>query len=109
MKKGVLIVICIVLVTIPLVWFIQFSPKKITLNKVALHATATDCWMAINGNVYDATAYIASREHPGGAEILKGCGTDATSLYDARPADGKPHSANAREELQQYYIGTLSQ
>lgn len=108
MKKWVLIAI-VLLVTISAVWFIQSSRKKITRADVALHATTNDCWMAINGNVYDVTEYIASRDHPGGSEILKGCGTDATALFTSRPELGTPHSATAQEKLLQYSIGTLSE
>lgn len=37
-------------------------------------------WMALNGRVYDITAYLPF--HPGGAQILeKASGTDATALF----------------------------
>lgn len=91
------------------IWYTQFSQQKITLSDVSLHATSQDCWMVINGNVYDVTAYIATRNHPGGSAILEGCGKDATTIFEQRPEDRRPHSSTAHEELQQFFIGTLSQ
>lgn len=51
--------------------------------------------------VYDATPFL--KDHPGGdASIVMVAGTDATEEFDAI------HSANAKEMLLQYEIGTLS-
>jgi predicted heme/steroid binding protein len=77
-----------------------------TLSDVAEHDSAGDCWLAINGKVYDVTDYISS--HPGGQAILEGCGKDATTLYENRPMGSEtPHSASARTELEKYLIGDL--
>lgn len=77
-----------------------------TLAQVAAHNSAEDCWMIIHDNVYNVTDFIAS--HPGGSAILAGCGINATNLFENRPSgSGTPHSSNAREILQQYYIGKL--
>ncbi len=77
-------------------------------SEVAAHATATDCWLVIEGQVYDVTPFIESQSHPGGAAILEGCGTDATSIFNQRPKDGEPHSDIARSFLPKYQIGTLA-
>src|SRR5689334_21727949 len=51
-----------------------------TLADVAAHSTKSNCWTAVNGNVYDVTPFIDS--HPGGVEaILNVCGIDATELF----------------------------
>ena len=51
-----------------------------TLAQVGTHKDATSCWTAINGLVYDVTAFID--KHPGGDKnILKTCGIDATTLF----------------------------
>lgn len=48
--------------------------------EVARHNRRGDCWMAIQGKVYDVTAYL--EYHPGGAEeLMRGAGLDATSLF----------------------------
>ena len=77
-----------------------------TLEEIADHGSADDCWLALDGNVYDVTGFIGS--HPGGAALLEGCGKDATELYETRPmGSGTPHSQNARNLLPTYLIGEL--
>lgn len=79
---------------------------EFTLAEISPHSTEDSCWLAINGNVYDVTEFIAS--HPGGKALLEGCGTDATQLYETRPmGSGTPHSSKARSLLDDYYIGGL--
>merc|ERR1719253_760494 len=43
--------------------------SEFTLEEVAKHGTPTDCWLAIDGHVYDVTKFL--KMHPGGAGILK--------------------------------------
>lgn len=80
-----------------------------TLAQVMQHRDKTSCWMAIEGQVYDVTPFIAGAFHPGGDMILLGCGKDATSLFNARPGSGSTHSSRARAMLPRYLIGTLVQ
>jgi cytochrome b involved in lipid metabolism len=79
-----------------------------TLTEINTHKEATDCWMAVEGKVYDVSTFIASGKHKGGLTILNGCGKDATELFNIRPNSGTPHSQKARELLSQFYIGDLS-
>ena len=79
------------------------------LAAIAEHATAVDCWLVIEGQVYDVTPFIETQKHPGGEAIIQGCGTDATALFNERPKDGEPHSNTARSFLPQYLIGTLAE
>lgn len=82
------------------------SAQTYTLVDIAQHAKAEDCWMAINGKVYNATDYVT--QHPGGKAIVKGCGTDASVLFNERPSEQKgPHPAAANTALEQLYIGDL--
>lgn len=86
--------------------------KTFTAEEVASHNSKNDCWTIISGQVYDLTEYI--NRHPGSDEILRACGAEATTLFDARQTtDGKPvgsgapHSQAAREQLDRLKIGTL--
>ncbi len=79
---------------------------RFTLEEVARHAQAEDCWMAINGKVYDISAYIP--EHPSRpAILLPWCGKEASEAYRTK-MKGKPHSATANQLLQTYEIGELN-
>ena len=52
----------------------------ITLADVATHSTVDDCWVAVNGTVYDLSGYAIA--HPGGDfRIAEICGTDATEAF----------------------------
>ena len=82
--------------------------KAYTINEVSLHLTAEDCWIAIEGKVYDVSPFIADQKHPGGAAILQGCGKDGTELYNDRPNGSGAHSQTARSFLPNFYIGELS-
>ena len=83
-----------------------------TSEEVGAHDKNDDCWTIIGGGVYDITRYLPI--HPGGEEILRACGTDATSLFsDRRTEDGNivgsgtPHSSSAYSNLGQFFIGNL--
>ena len=83
------------------------SNRSITQEEVAKHSTASDCWMAIEGNVYDVTSFIPN--HPGGQAIALGCGKDATALFNSRPNNGTSHSNRARDILSGMQIGVLAE
>lgn len=70
-----------------------------TAADVALHNKSSNCWMIVQGKVYDATTYVSS--HPGGSTLLSGCGKDATSMF------ASIHSPNAYHILDAYFIGNL--
>ncbi len=54
-----------------------------TLAEVGQHATASDCWSAVNGGVYNLTAWIPL--HPGGSSVIRAmCGLDGTASYNAQ-------------------------
>ena len=44
------------------------STKAFTLAEVAKHNTDADCWLVIEGVVYDVTEFLS--EHPGGGDIV---------------------------------------
>jgi cytochrome b involved in lipid metabolism len=86
----------------------KMEVKTYSLSDIEEHTKAENCWMAIEGKVYDVTKFIASQKHPGGEAILQGCGKDATELFNTRPMGSKtPHSDKARAGLENFYIGEL--
>lgn len=56
------------------------SLQRFTLSDLSSHNTEFDCWMAIQGKVYNVTAYLPF--HPGGKrQLMRGAGKDATELF----------------------------
>ncbi len=84
---------------------LQESPS-ITLSEVSQHATPTDCWTAIDGNVFNVTEYIKLGIHPGGEKILNACGKEASALF---ASIDKHSNGKARPTLEKYVIGVLVQ
>lgn len=74
----------------------------ISMVEVQNHATASDCWALIDGNVYDLTTWI--KNHPGGAGVIKAmCGTDGTQMFiKEHGGQSKPASI-----LKDFKIGAL--
>ena len=112
--NKIIIVISVAILLIG-VGFFFFWPKKsnkstvpnksYTLAEISSHNNANDCWMAIDGKVYDVTKFIP--KHEGGDQILLGCGKDATDLFNNRPGGKGPHPGSAQAILPEYEIGIL--
>jgi predicted heme/steroid binding protein len=79
------------------------APSGYTMADVAKHGDAASCWTAINGSVYDLTAWIA--RHPGGeGAILSICGADGSAAFnDQHGGQGRPERI-----LESYKIGPLN-
>ncbi|XP_041650558.1 cytochrome b5 [Cheilinus undulatus] len=75
--------------------------KYYTLEDIRVHNMSNDTWLIIHDKVYDITTFL--EEHPGGEEVLlEQAGADATESFE-----DVGHSTDAREMLEQYYIGEL--
>jgi cytochrome b involved in lipid metabolism len=74
--------------------------------QVASHASASDCWVIVNDNVYSVTSYLSM--HPGGKSIILNlCGKDTTSDFTTRGGTGA-HTSYAWSVLGGYIVGSLS-
>lgn len=133
MKKNTIILITITLLLLALigagVWTLVNRPnnqqpkgaqnttanqqnKTFSMDEVATHSSKTDCWTVISGKVYDLTDFV--NRHPGGNEVVRACGIDATTLFTSRTTEdgqpvgsGTPHSQVAQEQLAELKIGTI--
>jgi len=77
-----------------------------TLEQVGMHAAVDDCWVAIEGNVYDLGNYIP--QHPTPPSVIGAwCGRDATEGMRTKNY-GRDHSAQAWAQLEKYLIGELA-
>lgn len=58
----------------------------IPVSEIKLHNKVDDCWIVLNGEVYDVTAFL--KQHPGGAaRILEVAGQDATDKFHEMHSD----------------------
>ncbi|MES1917212.1 MAG: hypothetical protein MHM6MM_008962, partial [Cercozoa sp. M6MM] len=75
--------------------------KTYTADEVAKHNTEQDCWIILDGKVYDVTKFLD--DHPGGADtILDFAGEDSTEAFEEIF-----HSEKARQQAEEYLIGKL--
>ena len=82
------------------------AARTYPLAEVARHGEAGDCWMAIDGQVYDLSGYLP--DHPSDPEVIVAwCGREATQAYQTK-GRGRAHSARADRLLAAYRIGALS-
>lgn len=78
--------------------------KVIPMEELGKHGTKTDCWVIIEGYVYNVTAYID--QHPAPEELLvKGCGKDVSIGWQTKGPANKPHSKKAALLLKKYLVG----
>jgi cytochrome b involved in lipid metabolism len=81
------------------------TKATLTTALVGKHASATDCWIIVSGNVYSVSSYMAM--HPGGKTvIINQCGKDATTVFTNRGGTGA-HSASAWSMLKTYLVGPV--
>lgn len=81
------------------------TTKAITAQELSAHSTETDCWVAVEGKIYDLSNF--AQKHPGGAQaIINSCGKDGTTVFNTR-GDRGPHPESAKETLQTFQVGVL--
>ncbi|XP_063045078.1 cytochrome b5 [Engraulis encrasicolus] len=79
----------------------ESNVKYYTLEEIQAHNLSKDTWLIIHDKVYDITSFL--EEHPGGEEVLlEQAGADASESFE-----DVGHSTDAREMLEQYYVGEL--
>ncbi|KAJ8430244.1 hypothetical protein Cgig2_009422 [Carnegiea gigantea] len=106
--------------------------KLFSMEEAAQHNTKDDCWVIIDGKVYDVTLYLD--EHPGGDDVLltatgmftlsitrlkaemPGTGPGSRINYCMRFIEAKDakeefedagHSQDARDLMEKFFIGEL--
>ena len=80
----------------------EASVNGYTLAQVSERNSAAECWVVIDGGVYDLTQWI--RSHPGGSgAIINLCGKDGTASFSSQ------HGGQARPSstLDGYYLAPL--
>lgn len=81
------------------------SNINLTIEEIAKHNLVGDCWMIIDGKVYDLTNYLMA--HPSGAGTMTPyCGKDGSQGFATKDR-GRPHSQNAANLLNSFYLGDV--
>ncbi|KAF5178999.1 cytochrome b5 [Thalictrum thalictroides] len=75
--------------------------KLYDLKEAGEHNTRDDCWVVVDGKVYDVSSYLD--EHPGGDDVLlRATGKDATDEFN-----DAGHSKDAIQLMEEFCIGEL--
>ena len=83
------------------------SAGLISPEALAAHSSEKDCWIAVEGRVYDITAYLPSHPAPPSL-LLAWCGKDASEGMRTK-GYGRDHSAAAWQMLDAYLVGELAE
>lgn len=75
--------------------------RHIPWSEIARHNNSRDCWIVVDGSVYDVTAWIA--KHPGGEVIAALAGEDASHLVHSS------HLGDISGMLSRLKIGEVSE
>lgn len=78
-----------------------------SLEEVAAHAAEDDCWLVIEGKVYDISTYMARHPTPPSV-LLPWCGKEATEGMRTK-GYGRDHSSTAWAMLEEFQIGVLTE
>jgi cytochrome b involved in lipid metabolism len=77
----------------------------LTPAEVAKHSTPDDCWMIIDGTVYDLSGFAP--QHSGGSVAIAAfCGQDGSQAFDTRGGTGS-HRSRDRELLATAALGAV--
>ena len=107
--KKVIAVVLVVALALGIGIFVYSSKKpskSYSMEEIAKHGSREDCWLLIEGKVYDVTSFVPM--HKGKDAILMGCGKDATQLFNDRPNGKGAHSSLARNLMKKFAIGELA-
>nr|ABK94544.1 unknown [Populus trichocarpa] len=75
--------------------------KVFTLAEVSAHNSPKDCWLVVEGRVYDVTKFL--EDHPGGDDVLlSATGKDTTDDFE-----DVGHSSTARALMDEFYVGDI--
>jgi len=79
---------------------IKSSPStKYSWSEIHKHVGRDDCWMVIQGKVYDVSSWV--EKHPGGDLIMQGAGREATPFFIPY------HPSKVSAILPKYQIGEV--
>jgi len=85
------------------------ADKAVSLDELQRHNSESDCWMAVDGLVYDMSPYIKLHlEKCRETKFTAHCGTDASLVWSQKESGKLPHKKKSHRGLQKSKIGTFS-
>ncbi|KAI6913114.1 cytochrome b2 [Hortaea werneckii] len=83
--------------------------EKVSVADITKHATPDDCWIVVNGRVYDLTTFAPN--HPGGPDMIyKYAGKDGSKAYnDFHAAELIEKELSASEKKGEFDESTITQ
>ena len=87
---------------------VAFAQKKIPQEELALHNKPNDCWIAIEGSVYNVTPALKDHLRYDDYALDPWCGKEATQAWKTKDGRKKEHSRKANLMLKKLLIGTLT-
>lgn len=83
--------------------------KVISLEELRKHNTEADCWMAIDGSVYDMSKYIKlHNQECKQIKFVDYCGVDASDVWKRKESGKSQHKKKSYRSLEKAKIGQLS-
>ncbi|KAK3179404.1 hypothetical protein K4F52_009149 [Lecanicillium sp. MT-2017a] len=80
------------------------AKKKLTREEIEKHDSQEDCWIVVDGRVYDATSVLSW--HPGGGDIIM---AHAGRVHPKTSTEFNiVHDSYARQKLQECIIGSVT-
>jgi cytochrome b involved in lipid metabolism len=88
---------------------VALAEKVISLEELSKHSSETDCWMAIDGAVYDMSQYIKlHQEECKKMKFVDYCGVDASEVWKKTESGKSPHKKKSYRSLEKAKVGQLT-
>jgi cytochrome b involved in lipid metabolism len=85
------------------------AENVITLEDLGKHNVESDCWMAIDGSVYDMSEYMEiHKKECKNTNFVDYCGVDASEAWKKKESGESPHKRKSKRSLEKSKIGQLS-
>eukprot|EP00818_Percolomonas_sp_WS_P002568 CAMPEP_0117442368 /NCGR_PEP_ID=MMETSP0759-20121206/4113_1 /TAXON_ID=63605 /ORGANISM="Percolomonas cosmopolitus, Strain WS" /LENGTH=269 /DNA_ID=CAMNT_0005234249 /DNA_START=170 /DNA_END=979 /DNA_ORIENTATION=+ len=81
--------------------FVGYLRRPIPIEMVHTHDQEKDCWIIIDGKIYDVTHWAL--EHPGGSIIISKPGEDVSQEFESFHAD----KDTVRKIMERYYVAPV--
>jgi 4-hydroxysphinganine ceramide fatty acyl 2-hydroxylase len=77
--------------------------KRYSYEEIAKHTAENDCWIVVNGYVYDVSHFL--KNHPGGSQYILQVAGKPEAMNEFNKSGQHIHSKNAWEILRKFRLG----